>query len=140
MDLYEALKEGMTKEDLLKNFHKELAAADERLTNEKREAEAASKAQLNDARKDLTDSMYNYYMILMDPNGEVIKEVGDKEIKEIIDKTVTEFEDKYKSLFDLVGSLPIFSKPTENLSDLLFPKTLEKEDDRSLLKTFIDSL
>ncbi len=62
MDLYEALKEGATEEELLTAFKKELAEAAAKLSTEADEAERQE--ALEDARWDLADALLAYMDIL----------------------------------------------------------------------------
>ncbi len=59
MDLYEALKNGSTREELVDLFNKELDEANGRL-KEEQEAATAKNKKLADARKLLTAALRNY--------------------------------------------------------------------------------
>lgn len=58
MDLYEALKAGSSAEDLLTAFHKELDAAQTRITEE--EDALANQEYLADCRTELAEAILNY--------------------------------------------------------------------------------
>lgn len=65
MDLYEALKNGTSLEELRSQFQKELNAATEKLDQEKKEQEAKKKAAeaLDKARLKAATAYYNYIKI-----------------------------------------------------------------------------
>ena len=71
MDLYEALKAGTTKEELLSTFQKELDSAIDRF--EKEEEAALQEEYLADARTELANAILDYIAVLYpDLNGEEI--------------------------------------------------------------------
>lgn len=71
MDLYEALKAGTTKEELLSTFQKELDSAIDRF--EKEEEAALQEEYLADARTELANVILDYIAVLYpDLNGEEI--------------------------------------------------------------------
>ena len=60
MDLYEALKSGTSADELTRKFHEELAAAQDKIYEEK---------NLNCAREDLASAIYDYCCELMGEEG-----------------------------------------------------------------------
>ena len=75
MDLYEALKEGATEEELLTAFKKELAEAAAQLNAEE---EAERQEALEDARWDLADALLAYMDILF--NDGSLDDVTDDDV------------------------------------------------------------
>ncbi len=96
MDLYEALKNGTSREELVATFNKELDEASDRLQEEK-EAITAKNKKLTDARKLLTAAIRNYaevygfdFAFTEDSDFEkVVEEIEDNlsKVKHLIYKT-----------------------------------------------------
>ena len=141
MDLYEALKSGVSEKELLEGFNKDLTEAKEKITKEKAEkdaqAEEARKAQLAEYRHEVAAALCDYLRFGLN--------ILDTD--EYISQTEMEIEDILKE----------FEKNLDSLSFLIkwFDKSLDKNknkefkipfkswtlfDDDQIIKDFIKTL
>lgn len=125
MDLYEALKNGVSAENLLKTFHEDLDKATKRLTAEK-EAEkqaAVEKENLAKYRSNVADAIINYTKALF----------KDEEVefsKEEVEEALADFEKNIEFTLEL----PIFEKPTAKKT---FKTTLTTDDE--IIRKFLNT-
>lgn len=119
MDLYNALKQGLTTEDeLVKNFQKELTEAKTKLTKEKQQDQA-----LIAARKDLIEALVYYIEVL---TNEYFESDERQEMEEELLKILKECEKD-----DLKNEL----SAAKNLFTIKY-----KFDDDDILKSFLKEL
>lgn len=128
MDLYEALKNGTSTDDLIAAFRKDLDAAVERVAAEKAADQQALTEYLNECRDYLADAICEYAYALF---GD---EVEDDLTFDDIVKLLKTFEKDMTSLVEISKSLKkeASKKPFYNCS-------CSKEDD-DIITAFIKSL
>ncbi len=141
MDLYEALKSGVSEKELLEGFNKDLTEAKEKITKEKAEkdarAEEARKAQLAEYRHEVAAALCDYLRFGLN--------VLDTD--EYISQTEMEIEDILKEFEKNLDSLSFLIK----WFDKNFDKNKNKEfkipfkswtlfDDDQIIKDFIKTL
>lgn len=108
MDLYEALKNGTSAEELLNAFHKDLDDATARIAAEAAEAELVDK-QLAHYRNNLADAVANYSNALGEKMGTDFEPLSSEEVE----KFLITFEEELKETFSLSKRLDNFFKETK---------------------------
>ena len=108
MDLYEALKNGTSAEELLNAFHKDLDDATARIAAEAAEAKLVDK-QLTHYRDNLADAVANYSDALGEKMGVDFEPLSPEEVK----KFLTAFEEEMEKTFSLSKRLDNFFKETK---------------------------
>lgn len=108
MDLYEALKNGTSAEELLNTFQRDLADATARITAEAAEAELINK-QLSYSRANLAEAVANYSNALGEKMGTDFEPLSSGEVEKIL---IT-FEEEMKKTFSLSKHLDNFFKETK---------------------------
>ena len=145
MDLYEALKSGVSEEELLKGFNKDLTEAKEKITKEiekekaekEAQAEKARKARLAEYRHEAAAALCDYLRFglnVLDTN-EYISQT-EKEIEDIL----KEFE---KNLDSLSFFIKWFDKSLDKNKNKEFKipfKSWELFDDDRVIEDFIKTL
>lgn len=124
MDLYEALKNGTTPEELVATFHKDLEAAQKKYNKE-----AQSNKALDAARGSLAGAICVYAQTLF---GEEMDHTDAKNVEQLLkDK-----EEEIKDMIQLVKEL----KELSNNIERRMPKDKKSKTDDDILKAFLDSL
>ena len=118
MDLYNALKQGLTEDELVKKFQKELTEAKTKLTKEKQQDQS-----LIAARKDLIEALIIYIEILI---NEYFEPNEKQEMEEELTKILKECEKD-----DLKNDL----SAAKNLFTIKY-----KFDDDEIIKSFLKEL
>ena len=108
MDLYEALKNGTSAEELLNAFHKDLDDATARIAAETAEAELINK-QLSYSRANLADAVANYSNALGEKIGADFEPLSSEEVE----KFLITFEKEMKETLSLSKRLDNFFKKTK---------------------------
>lgn len=121
MKLYEALKCGTSAEDLEASFHKQLAAAQERIAKEKNEE--ARIAHLKECRTALSAALSDYIIAL----------IGD-ENRDFVD--INEIEEKLLE-YEVEETMKLLNT-TKRLKTFKVPTGTGRDDD--IIKAFLDSL
>ena len=141
MDLYEALKSGVSEEELLKGFNKDLTEANEKITKEiekeKAEKEAREekirKARLAEYRPVVAAALYDYLNLGINLFNEE-DFISQAEIKDIL----KEFE---KNLDSLSFFIKWFDKSLDKNKEFKIPfKSWELFDDDRVIEDFIKTL
>ena len=141
MDLYEALKSGVSEEELLKGFNKDLTEAKEKITKEiekeKAEKEAREekirKARLAEYRPVVAAALYDYLNLGINLFNEE-DFISQAEIKDIL----KEFE---KNLDSLSFFIKWFDKSLDKNKEFKIPfKSWELFDDDRVIEDFIKTL
>ena len=105
MDLYEALKNGTSAEELLNAFHKDLDDATARIAAEAAEAELINK-QLSYSRSNLAEAVANYSDALGEKMGADFEPLPPEEVEKIL----IAFEKEMKETLSLSKHLDNFFK------------------------------
>ena len=141
MDLYEALKSGVSEKELLEGFNKDLTEAKEKITKEKAEkdaqAEEARKAQLAEYRHEVAAALCDYLRFGLNVLG----------TDEYISQTEMEIEDILKEFEKNLDSLSFFIKwfdksldKNKNKEFKIPFKSWELFDDDRVIEDFIKTL
>ena len=123
MDLYEALKNGTTPEELVATFHKDLEAA-----QKKYDKEAQSDKALDAARGNLAGAICVYAQALF---GEEMDHSDTKDVEQLL-------KDKEKEIKDTVKLLKELKELADNI-DSKMPKDKKPKTDDDILKAFLGS-
>ena len=143
MDLYEALKSGVSEKELLEGFNKDLTEAKEKITKEiekekaekKARAEKARKARLAEYRPEVAAALYDYLNI-----GLNILDEEDYISQEEIEEILKEFE---KNLDSLSFFIKWFDKSIDKNKNKEFKipfKSWTLFDDDRVIEDFIKTL
>ena len=134
MDLYEALKAGTSEKELLEAFHKDLEAANARIAAEKEAA--ANKEHLEDCRKSLASSIFEYTEALF---GEDLSESFSIDF---VTETLEKFEKEMEQTINLSKKLDkIFEKvKSENKKPVGIKITTHTVNDDDIINQFLESL
>jgi len=139
MDLYEALKSGTSAEELLKTFHKDLDAANDRIAAEK---EAAAKAAEHDnyiayCRKMLAEAIIDYAEALV---GEELDE-NEFSVEDIV-KILIDAEDNIHAMLNVYSTLDkaLAKTKSENKKPVGIKITHYTDDDNDIIARFLKSL
>ena len=124
MELYEVLKSGTSPEELEETFHKELASAMKRISEEQEQEK--KKSQINDYRKALAKSICFYKNALLGKTTPIPAE---------IEKVEKQLAGEEKALIHFMN---IIQKTAENLSINKLSPGFESDDD--IIERFIKSL
>lgn len=144
MDLYEALKSGVSEEELLEGFNKDLTEAKEKITKEiekekaekDAQAEKARKARLAEHRSKIAAALCDYLNLILDiPDTD-----GDAISQAEIEETLKDFE---KNLDGLSFFVKWFDKSLNKNKNKEFKipfKSWELWNDDTVIKDFIKTL
>lgn len=124
MELYEVLKSGTSPEELEETFHKELASAMKRISEEQEQEK--KKSQIKDCRKALAESICLYKSALL---GKTTPTPAD--IKKVEKQLAGEEE-------ALIHFMNVIQKTAENLSINKLSPGFESDDD--IIERFIKNL
>lgn len=138
MDLYEALKSGVSEKELLEGFNKDLNEAKEKVAKEKEEKEkaeiaakeeAAKKEHIAEWREEVAYAFYNYFNVILDDDF-----ISQAEIEEILE----EFE---KNLDNLSLLIKLFNKKPNKNKEFKIPfESWSLWDDDRVIEDFIKTL
>lgn len=142
MDLYEALKAGTSADELLKTFHKDLDAANARITAEKEaeKAEAAAaavrKEYLTNCREDLATAILDYIDALL---GD---EATDSITFESVIETLKDFEGNIKEIMSFSKELDTILKKAKsgNKKSPIIKMSCTTITDDDIINQFLKSL
>ena len=123
MDLYEALKNGTTPEELVATFHKDLEAA-----QKKYDKEAQSDRALDAARSQLAGALCVYAKALF---GEEMKPTDVYDVEQVL-------KDKEQEIKDTVKLLNELKEMADNIERRM-PKDKKPKTDDDILKAFLGS-
>lgn len=123
MDLYEALKNGTTPEELVATFHKDLEAA-----QKKYDKEAQSDKALDAARGNLAGALCVYAKALF---GEEMKPTDVYDVEQVL-------KDKEQEIKDTVKLLNELKEMADNIERRM-PKDKKPKTDDDILKAFLGS-
>lgn len=160
MDFYEALKSGMTAEDITKDFNKELEEAVKKIEEEQEterlraeeERRNKSEAALNAARHKAAAEVVEYLRTLFEVEGVEITDIlpaNGEALTDLFCLLLEESEKDYHSKRDLARTIKAFA--AENETDQKKDSTREKRtsagtydfgnrDDDTILSNFLSNL
>jgi len=138
MELYEALKNGTSVEDLEAAFRRELTKAQERVAEEAAEEEQKKEEErlleIEGCREELAESIYNYVCALV---GEDNVEL---DIEEIEDK-LTEYEKEMIGIYNITKKIDsIFNDIKKGKVPAGVELIHKKTDDEDVIERFLKSL
>lgn len=155
MDFYEALKSGMTAEDITKGFNKELEEAVKKLEEERLRAEeerkTKSEAALNEARHKAAAEVVEYLRTLFEVEGVEITDIfpaNGEALTDLLCHLLEESEKDYRSKLDLARTIKAFAeKETAQKKDPTRGKRASagvydsgNRDDDTILSNFLSNL
>lgn len=134
MDLYEALKAGTSEKELLEAFHKDLEAANARITAETEKA--ANEEYLTDCRECLAEAIIKYAEVLLN------EDLNESLSVESIVETFKEFEKELERTFAFSKKLnKIFEKTkSEDKEPAEIKITTRFTNDDDIITKFLKSL
>lgn len=132
MDLYEALKAGTSEKELLEAFHKDLEAANARITAENEAA--ADKEYLADCRERLAKAIIEYAEAFF--NEDLDKSIS---VESVIE-TLEGFEKEMKQTITLSKKLDKIFEKTKSENKKPIIKITTHSDDDDIIAQFLKSL
>ncbi len=118
MDLYEALRNGTSEEDLLKTFTEELAAAKQQIEDEDHDTFI-----LDSCRRDAAEALLNYFCVLYDDN-----DMWQEEYIELLERTLENME------LTITDSTPEFGL-LKRMLNIFDTETTENKNETRTLRT-----
>ena len=155
MDFYEALKSGMTAEDITKGFNKELEEAVKKFEEEQLRAEeerrTKSEAALNEARHKAAAEVVEYLRTLFEVEDIEITDIfpaNGEALTDLLCHLLEESEKDYRSKLDLARTIKAFAeKETAQKKDTTRGKRASagvydsgNRDDDTILSNFLSNL
>lgn len=155
MDLYEALKSGMTAEDITKGFNKELEEAVKKIEEERLRAEekhrTKSEAALNVARHKAAAEVIEYLKVLFEVEDLEITDIfpaNGEALTDLFCLLLEESEKDYHSKLDLARTIKAFAeKETAQKKDTTRGQRASagvydsgNRDDDTILSNFLSNL
>ena len=138
MDLYEALKNGTSEDELQKSFDEQLAKARMRIAAEKKKEEEeslkkAKQQQVNNCREALAESILKYADSLFGSDVFAIYPIED------VEEELKNFEKEVDNLYDLLSTFNDLLKKAEIKTPSLKVKKSSRGDD-DIIQSFLESL
>lgn len=159
MDLYEALKSGMTAEDITKGFNKELEEAVKKIEEEQEterlraeaERKTKSEAALNAARHKAAAEVIEYLKVLFEVEDLEITDIfpaNGEALTDLFCLLLEESEKDYHSKLDLARTIKAFAEsetaqkkdPTRGKSTSAGVYDSGNRDDDTILSNFLSNL